>query len=360
MNVTKYLDFDSSYRDISAFPNPAVFEIPLTYYSYTGSTVSQQQLVDYEITLDYLILPNTSVEDDKYGGTIVACPYVYVELQNTTSGLYNIMYSNNPAAKRMLFKAIIDDYGVPGTTAFIKLKSVMTQTIKFKPNDILKFGVYLPDGTTFKSTVNNIILTDGVITSTGQNNYDRFYYDNNNPINGNKLVLQGPNTVNVLTNYTSGNSYTMSLVGSDANGNFIVITGITTLVSATTNLNNGLSFNIPSSGISGTIIKVGPQVGPFPNNKLYYISSSSITGNNIILTGAATVPLFLPNILSPLNYISGTSYDVTTGIDVPNKRYITFTNLAVNTINTSTALSGLTFYNPLNQISALFSIKRLV
>lgn len=355
MNVTKYLDFDSSYRDIAAFPNPAVFEIPLTYYSYTGSTVSQQQLVDYEITLDYLILPNTSVEDDKYNGTIIACPYVYVELQNTTSGLYNIMYSNNPAAKRMLFKAIIDDYGVPGTTAFIKLKSVMTQTIKFKPNDILRFGVYLPDGTTFKSSG----LTDGVITSTGQSNNNRFYYDNNSTISsGSKLVLQGSNSVNVLTNYTSGNSYTVFSGGPDPpNGNYITITGITTLVSGIANLNNGLSFNIPSSGISGTIIKVGS------NNKLYYISSSAITtGDTIILTGTATVPLFLPSLSPNPNYISGTAYDVTTGTDPApsNKRYITFTNLIVNNINTLTALSGLTFYNPNNQVSALFSIKRLV
>jgi hypothetical protein len=356
MNVTKYLDFDSSYRDISAFPNPSIFEIPLAYYSYTGSTVSQQQLVDYEITLDYLILPNTTVSDDKYAGKVQSCPYVYVELQNATSGLYNIMYSNNPSAKRMLFKALIDDYAVPDTTKFIKLKSVMTQTIKFKPNDNLRFGVYLPDGTPFKTDQ----IFDGTITSIGTTG--QFYYNSSITVsqNNNNLVLQGssikPPTSDLvvsspLTGYTSGNSYAVISTGSDAGGNYITLSGITVnaFVTSVTSLINPLNFNVVTPAIVGTIIKVGPS------NKLYYSSSPLLSnGNVMVLTGTATIN-------APLipNYISGTVYKVSeTGTD-GNGNYIKFTGLIAANPLVLTEISGLTFYNPLNQISALFSIKRL-
>ena len=247
MNIVKYLDFDSSYRDISVYSNPSGFEIPLTQLSYTGNSVSQQQLVDHEIALDYLILPNITLFSQSFqfqsfigsntltngqlvvaitglsappgagviigystpnssytffardvtstgfnlsatlngspvsttGGTsvfynlglsvssyyilstpstptsvsIVSYPYVYVELQNAVSGTYNIMYSNNPHAKRMLFKAIIDDFGQIDNTPFIKLKSFMTQTLKFKPNDTLLFTVLMPNGEIFNTMV---------------------------------------------------------------------------------------------------------------------------------------------------------------------------------------------------------------
>jgi len=125
-------------------------------FTYTGSTVSQQQMVCYEVELINLVLPNLTL---KSGGRVAFYPYVYVELQNisgSSGGNTNIIYSNNPNSVRRLFRAAIDDIPNPLISPFIKIDGDgMTQTIKFKPNDSFKFGVYLSDGTEFET-----VLTD--------------------------------------------------------------------------------------------------------------------------------------------------------------------------------------------------------
>lgn len=116
-------------------------------FNYTGSLVSQQEMVCYEIELINLILPNKILVS---GGRTAFYPYVYVELQNissSSSGTQSVIYSNNPNSKRMLFRAAIDDIPNPLISPFIKIDGDgMVQTVKFKPNDNLKFGVYLPNG----------------------------------------------------------------------------------------------------------------------------------------------------------------------------------------------------------------------
>jgi hypothetical protein len=116
-------------------------------FNYTGSIVSQQEMVCYEIELINLILPNKILIS---GGRTTFYPYVYVELQNlssSSSGTQSVIYSNNPNSKRMLFRAVIDDIPNPLISPFIKIDGDgMVQTVKFKPNDNLKFGVYLPNG----------------------------------------------------------------------------------------------------------------------------------------------------------------------------------------------------------------------
>jgi hypothetical protein len=119
-------------------------------FVYTGSLVSQQEMVCYEIELITLVLPNRILVS---GGRSSFYPYVYVELQNvsgSSAGNSNIIYSNNPNATRMLFRASIDDIPNPLVSPFIKIDGDgMVQTIKFKPNDSFKFGVYLPNGQEF-------------------------------------------------------------------------------------------------------------------------------------------------------------------------------------------------------------------
>ena len=123
-------------------------------FVYTGSLVSQQEMVCYEIELVNLILPNTTLTT---GGRSAFYPYVYVELQNISAagaGTKNIIYSNNPHSTRRLFRAAIDDIPNPLLTPFIKIDGDgMHQTIKFKPNDSFKFGVYLFDGKDFETVI---------------------------------------------------------------------------------------------------------------------------------------------------------------------------------------------------------------
>lgn len=118
-------------------------------FVYNGSLVSQQEMVCYELELINLILPNTTL-DAGLGGLISFYPYVYVQLQNvsgTGSGIKNSIYSNNPNSTKMTFRCTIDDIPNPVVSTFIKIDGDgMTQTLKFKPNDNLKFSVHLANG----------------------------------------------------------------------------------------------------------------------------------------------------------------------------------------------------------------------
>ena len=127
------------------------YEVPL---NYTGSTVSQNQMVCYEIELISLILPNQPL-DNNIGGLIAFYPMVYVELSNVSApsaGIKGVLYSNNPNANHALFEVAIDDTPTPTISAFIKLDgNGAVQTVKFKPNDNLHLRVFMQDGTLFKT-----------------------------------------------------------------------------------------------------------------------------------------------------------------------------------------------------------------
>jgi hypothetical protein len=122
----------------SAIPGAANFELlqftrdNFVPMNYTGSIVSQQQEVCYEIRLLSLVLPNQPL-DVEYGNIIAFHPYVYVEFSSTSGGmLQNIIYSNNPNSVKALFRCSIDDVNRPFVTPFIKVDGDgMVQTVQF-------------------------------------------------------------------------------------------------------------------------------------------------------------------------------------------------------------------------------------
>jgi hypothetical protein len=122
--------------------------------SYSGSIVSQQNEVCYQVELLSLILPNQILASGR-GSRITFYPYVYVELQNVSSagaGTPNIIYSNNPNAIKMLFKAPVDDVPNQITSTFVRIDGHgMVQTIKFKPTDNFTFSVRLSNGDIFET-----------------------------------------------------------------------------------------------------------------------------------------------------------------------------------------------------------------
>ena len=123
-------------------------------FVYTGSLVSQQEMVCYEIQLLNLVLPNSILMTGD-GGRIAFYPYVYVQLSNVSTpgaGLKNIIYSNNPNSTNATFRAPIYDIQNPLISSFIKIDGDnMNQTIKFKPNDNLFFTVYMSNGEIYQT-----------------------------------------------------------------------------------------------------------------------------------------------------------------------------------------------------------------
>lgn len=125
-------------------------------FSYTGSLVSQQEMVCYEVELVNLILPN-NILSIGLGGLAAFYPYFYVELSNVSSPnghLRNLIYSNVPSSSKATFRVPIDDTISPLISTFLKIDGDgMVQIIKFKPNDNLYFRVYLYDGQNFQTIV---------------------------------------------------------------------------------------------------------------------------------------------------------------------------------------------------------------
>ena len=124
--------------------------------NYTGSTVSQNQATCYEVQLLSVSLPNLPL-DTTIGGLIAFYPFVYVELSNVTAPSASgpgQLYSNNPNATRALFRCAITQISAPEIAAFVKITgNGAVQTIKFKPNDNLRFRVFFSDGKTFQNEI---------------------------------------------------------------------------------------------------------------------------------------------------------------------------------------------------------------
>lgn len=127
--------------------------LPYTYDNLYPFINAQSQIANaqqwYELELINLILPN-QVLDSGFGSLISFYQYVYVEIENSngsgTSGSNNII-SNNSNAVGMTFRATIDDVPNPVNSTFIKIDGDgMTQTVRFDPQDNLKFSVYLGTG----------------------------------------------------------------------------------------------------------------------------------------------------------------------------------------------------------------------
>ena len=135
----------------------AVEVLPFTKENYNSmkfnySHVTRQSAKCSEVELMNIILPNDILES---GGRVAQYPYVYVELTpNNTTSHNEIMISNNHNSNRKLFKVpvSISDIVESDEVPYIKLDCIdIVHTIKFKLNTTLKFGVYLPGGSPFKT-----------------------------------------------------------------------------------------------------------------------------------------------------------------------------------------------------------------
>jgi hypothetical protein len=123
-------------------------------FSYSGSLVSQQEEVCYEIELIDLILPNKTLNVGR-GSRAAFYTYMYIEFSNVSgasAGMHNVIYSNNPNSTRMLIRSCMDDIQDPLRSSFVKVDgNGMTQVVKFKPNDSIRFSVRLPNGQFFET-----------------------------------------------------------------------------------------------------------------------------------------------------------------------------------------------------------------
>lgn len=116
--------------------------------NYSGSMISSEESVCYEIKLINLIFPNTFLNGLKVLTSFF--PYFLVEFSNLSYSYQNtnILLTNNPNAQKALFPIPISDVSSPLTSQFLNLSCPCGQIVKFKPNDSFHFRILYPNGET--------------------------------------------------------------------------------------------------------------------------------------------------------------------------------------------------------------------
>lgn len=121
--------------------------VPLNYFG--DPFPSQMRCMEIELT--HLTLPNVVLKTG-FGNRIAFYPYVYVEFSNLNDELNPHIYSNNPTARKAVFKVPIRDTSTPDRAFFVNNFSGMRQKIKFNPKDNFIFSIYLNNGELFETS----------------------------------------------------------------------------------------------------------------------------------------------------------------------------------------------------------------
>lgn len=123
--------------------------IPLIY---TGSIITNSQPGAYYVSLISLSLPNQPLVS---GGRISGYSFVYVEFENvstSSSGVKNLIYSNNPNTYKAVFRVSIQELIHPEKEIFTRNTAFeMPQIIIFKQTDDIQITITTPDGQVFQT-----------------------------------------------------------------------------------------------------------------------------------------------------------------------------------------------------------------
>ena len=140
------------------FSSPAPlmnFEIlPFSYdnfnpFVFTGTP--QQEFITYSISLIEIVVPNKLVLSGS-GGRAWKYPFLYVEFYPINTMPNNIMCSNNPNSKRVLFRVTIGNFDTFRTSNFVHLTGDGTkQKVKFMIETDFMFSLKLPNGQIFEN-----------------------------------------------------------------------------------------------------------------------------------------------------------------------------------------------------------------
>jgi hypothetical protein len=161
-DVTPISDIWYVWTDLQVIQYDIINIVELDYdnYSpldYNGSIVSANETVCYEMSIQSLTLPNKELLT---GSSIAFYPFVYVQIENATSPTRtgpNTIISNNPPSTKALFTVGVPQVNNPELQKFVTLLGGDTQIVKFKPNDNLRFSIYLPNGQPFQTLIPDVL-----------------------------------------------------------------------------------------------------------------------------------------------------------------------------------------------------------
>jgi hypothetical protein len=164
--IRRIIKYDGATTTATVFPpftsSTTLQNIELMQFGYDNANPltfkfnPSQEIPVYNIRLKRLILPNKILSIGN-GGKTAFQNYFYIELSNIdTSGTNTTnIFSNNPYSYRALFRASANNINNPEDQEFVTLQGDdMTQTVRFRLDDNLKFKVSLGStGETFRTTI---------------------------------------------------------------------------------------------------------------------------------------------------------------------------------------------------------------
>lgn len=126
------------------------------FLSFNNTSAAIREAVCYDVSLLSLILPSATLETSS-GSRAIFYPHFYTEfrsLKNADGQGTNAMISNNPNARRALFRSTIYDSPDSLLNPFIRLSGDgIVHRIKLDPLGSYHFRVFLPDGSPFKTVL---------------------------------------------------------------------------------------------------------------------------------------------------------------------------------------------------------------
>jgi hypothetical protein len=142
-----------SFGDFFDIDNATIISTPIVGIDRSlGYSIEECMLFN----LQSIILPNQTLD---VGNRISFYPYVYVEVSNLNIPDKNIIFSNNPFAVNSRIKVPIYNVIDPNISTFVRLDGRgMNTRIYFKFGDTIRIKVLLPNGTVFKTELNDSLI----------------------------------------------------------------------------------------------------------------------------------------------------------------------------------------------------------
>lgn len=115
-----------------------------------GSMESRTSASNHEVKLEWVRIPRQplyvhNTVDPSIIKTVNDLTYLTVQFHNTSDVSGNLIQSNNPLLSKAQFVIPVEELST-SVGKFFTLRSPVTATIKFNPQEPIHFGVYMPNG----------------------------------------------------------------------------------------------------------------------------------------------------------------------------------------------------------------------
>lgn len=135
--------------EILAFSSDNFYPLPYT--------LQPNEQTYFQLTLKSITLPNRTLTTGE-GGSVLELPHVYVELSPLDFPPVNLLFSNNPNSRNVIFRASYNNFDYNGTNKFVHfIGDGVTHKIWYQLETNFRFRVTLSNGQQFSVDGNETV-----------------------------------------------------------------------------------------------------------------------------------------------------------------------------------------------------------